>query len=165
MVARYHLLRKLASGGMAEVWLAEQKGPGDFARRLVIKTIHAHLAEDHSLVTAFADEARLAGLLHHPHIVRVEDFGEENGRPYLVMEYLEGHNLKQLATLANGLDTKLPERLVLQLGIQVAEALGYAHQLRDENGTHLAVVHRDVSPQNIMLTPCLLYTSPSPRDA
>jgi serine/threonine protein kinase len=153
IAARYHLLRKLASGGMAEVWLAEQKGPGDFARRLVIKTIHPHLAEDHSLVTAFADEARLAGLLHHPHIVRVEDFGEENGRPYLVMEYLEGHNLKQLATLANGLDTKLPERLVLQLGIQVAEALGYAHQLRDEHGDHLAVVHRDVSPQNIMLTP------------
>ncbi|MDE0883797.1 MAG: serine/threonine-protein kinase [Myxococcota bacterium] len=150
---RYHLLRKIASGGMAEVWLAEQRGPGSFVRRLVIKTIHAHFAEDENLVTAFADEARLAALLHHPHIVRVEDYGEHNGRPYLVMEHLQGQNLKQLASLANGQNLRLPERLVLQLGIQMAEALHYAHQLNDDQGQPLGVVHRDVSPQNIMLMP------------
>jgi serine/threonine protein kinase len=150
---RYHLLRKIASGGMAEVWLAEQRGPGSFVRRLVIKTIHAHFAEDENLVTAFADEARLAALLHHPHIVRVEDYGEHNGRPYLVMEHLQGQNLKQLASLANGQNLRLPERLVLQLGIQMAEALHYAHQLNDDRGQPLGVVHRDVSPQNIMLMP------------
>ncbi len=153
IASRYHLLRKLASGGMAEVWLAEQRGPGSFARRVVVKTIHAHLAEQKDLVTAFADEARLAGLLHHPHIVRVEDYGEHEGRPFLVMEHLQGHNLKQLATLANGQETTLPDRLTLQLGIQVAEALRYAHQLSDDQGVPLRVVHRDVSPQNIMLTP------------
>jgi serine/threonine protein kinase len=153
IAGRYHLLRKIASGGMAEVWLAEQRGPGSFIRRLVIKTIHPHLAEDNNLVTSFADEARLAALLRHPHIVRIEDFGEHNGRPYLVMEYLQGQNLKQLASLANGQDLRLPERLVLQLGIQMAEALDYAHKLKDDQRQSLGVVHRDVSPQNIMLMP------------
>ena len=153
IASRYQLLKKIASGGMAEVWLAEQRGPGSFMRRVVVKTIHKHLVENQSLVTAFADEARLAGLLHHPHIVRVEDYGEHDHRPFLVMEYLEGHNLKQLASLANGQDTTLPRRLILQMGIQVAEALRYAHQLSDEHGAPLRVVHRDVSPQNIMLSP------------
>ena len=153
IASRYHLLKKLASGGMAEVWLAEQRGPGSFLRRVVVKTIHKHLIEDSNLVTAFADEARLAALLHHPYIVRVEDYGEHDERPFLVMEYLEGHNLKQLASLANGQDAILPERLIVQLGIQVAEALRYAHQLKSDQGQPLQVVHRDVSPQNIMLSP------------
>ena len=153
LASRYHLLRKLASGGMAEVWLGEQRGPGTFVRRMVVKTIHGHLAEDSDLVTAFADEARLAGLLSHPPIVRVEAFGEHVGRPFLVMAYVEGHTLKQLAALANGLDERMPERLILQIGIQVAGALNYAHGLCAENGEPLQVVHRDVSPQNVMITP------------
>ena len=150
IASRYQLLKKIASGGMAEVWLAEQRG----------RVLHAPCrGEDDPQTLSRESEPghrlRRRGTprraLHHPYIVRVEDYGEHDHRPFLVMEYLEGHNLKQLASLANGQDTTLPRRLT-QMGIQVAGSSMPTNRPTDEHGV-LRVVHRDVSPQNIMLSP------------
>ena len=149
---RYRLIRRLGSGGMAEVWLAEQVGPRDFVRRTVLKRIHAHLADDEKFVRAFEDEARLAARLQHPNIVRIEDFGEDAGSLFLVMEYVGRWDLRSLVNQAQGAGIPLPFNLVLQLGAQIADALHYAHHFCDEEGAPLRIVHRDVSPQNIMLT-------------
>jgi len=137
---------------MAEVWLAEQVGPRDFVRRTVLKRIHAHLADDQKFVRAFEDEARLAARLQHPNIVRIEDFGEDAGSLFLVMEYVGRWDLRSLVNQAQGAGFPLPVNLVLQLGAQIADALHYAHHFCDEQGAPLQIVHRDVSPQNIMLT-------------
>ena len=149
---RYRLIRRLGSGGMAEVWLAEQVGPRDFVRRTVLKRIHAHLADDEKFVRAFEDEARLAARLQHPNIVRIEDFGEDAGSLFLVMEYVGRWDLRSLVNQAQGAGIALPVNLVLQLGAQIADALHYAHHFCDIEGESLRIVHRDVSPQNIMLT-------------
>jgi predicted ATPase/serine/threonine protein kinase len=149
---RYTLIERLGAGGMAEVFLAEQAGPRGFARRAVIKRIHAHMADDPVFIGSFEDEARLAAQLQHPNIVRTEDFGEHDGQLYLVLEYVEGVELATLARSLHVAGQALPLRLVVQIGIDIADALHFAHHLCDPSGTPLNIVHRDVSPQNIMLT-------------
>lgn len=150
---RYKLIKRLGVGGMAEVFLAEQSGPRGFARRTVIKRIHRHMAEEERFVKSFEDEARLAALLQHPNIVRTEDFGDDDGQLFLVLEYVEGEDLRTLCRRAEGDQDGLPLPVVLQVGLDIAEALDFAHKMTDAEGTPLAVVHRDVSPQNIMVTP------------
>jgi len=148
---RFDMIKLLGRGGMAEVWLAEQKGMRGFARRVVIKQMLRHLAEDREFVRRFEDEARLAALMNHANVVRVEDFGEVDGIPYLVMEHIEGEDLVVLAERANEQKTKLPIRLILQIGVDIARGLHAVHHLADYEGNPLNVIHRDVSPQNIML--------------
>ena len=92
---KYHLKRRLGLGGMAEVWLADLQGPQGFQRELVIKRILPHLADDENFLTMFEDEARLAAQLNHPHAVRVEELGKEDGTWYLAMEYLDGADLRR----------------------------------------------------------------------
>lgn len=145
---RYRLRELLGAGGMGQVWLADQHGPQGFMRRVVIKRIHEHMAQQQEFVTRFEDEARLAGLLKHPNIVRVDDFGDHQGTLYLVMEHVEGTDLPALTERVG----QLPLRIVLQIGVDIAKALAYAHELSDLEGKALKVVHRDVSPQNIMVT-------------
>jgi serine/threonine protein kinase len=152
IAGRYKMIRRLGSGGMAEVWLAEQQGPDGFARRTVVKRVHAHLAEQEGFVASFRDEARVAALFHHPNIVKVEDYGEHDGLPYLVLAWVDGRDLRSLATEVNGQDERLPTRLILTIGVQIAEALDYVHKLTDDQDRPLSIVHRDVSPQNIMVT-------------
>jgi serine/threonine protein kinase len=152
IAGRYKLIRRLGIGGMAEVWLAEQQGPDGFVRRTVIKRVHAHLAEQEGFILSFKDEARVAARLHHPHIVKVEDYGEDEGMPYLVLEWVDGRDLSSLANETNGQEQRLPTRLTLSMGVQMAEALDYVHKLADDQGGALQIVHRDVSPQNIMMT-------------
>ena len=149
---RYRLIEPLGKGGMAEVFIAEQSGARGFVRQVVLKRLHAHLSEDPSFVRSFEDEARLAALLQHPNIVRTEDFGEHEGRLFMVLEYVQGDQLAQLAKVAHAQDKALPVQLILQLGVDVADALDHAHRLRDAQGKALHVVHRDVSPQNMMVT-------------
>ena len=148
---RFDMIKLLGRGGMAEVWLAEQQGMRGFARRVVIKQMLRHLAEDREFVRRFEDEARLAALMNHANVVRVEDFGEVDGIPFLVMEHIEGEDLVVLAERANEQKTKLPLRLVLQIGVDIARGLHAVHHLTDYEGNPLNVIHRDVSPQNIML--------------
>ena len=145
---RYKKVELLGAGGMGTVWLAEKSGPGNFSQHVVIKQIHEHMAKQPEFVTRFQDEARLAGLLHHPNIVRVEDFGNADGVLYLVMEHVQGAELQELVQ-SHG---QLPLPIVLAMAIDIAKALSYAHDLKDFEGKALQVVHRDVSPQNIMIT-------------
>ena len=144
--SRYRKVELLGAGGMGTVWLAEKSGPGNFTQRVVIKQIHEHMAKQPEFVTRFEDEARLAGLLHHPNIVRVEDFGNADDVLYLVMEHVQGSELHELVQNRG----QLPIPIVL--AIDIAKALAYAHDLTDYEGNALKVVHRDVSPQNIMIT-------------
>jgi serine/threonine protein kinase len=150
-IGRYTLKHRLGVGGMAEVWLAEQAGPRGFVRKTVVKQIHPHLSAEEDFVTSFEDEARLAAKLHHPNIVRVEDFGEEHGVLYMALEYIDGDDMSKLMRHGRERSERLPIALILQVGVDIAEALGYAHELCDDDGRALNIVHRDVSPQNILV--------------
>ena len=152
-LGRYTLIEKLAKGGMAEIWLASLSGPGGFSSRCVIKRILPHLAESEEFVQMFLDEARIASRLHHPNIAQVFDFGEQAGMYFLAMEYVPGQNLRRLCKEAEARHLPLPLPLVVRILIEVAHALGYAHAVRDESGQPLHIIHRDVSPQNILVTP------------
>ncbi|MDE0881952.1 MAG: serine/threonine-protein kinase [Myxococcota bacterium] len=145
------MIKLLGRGGMAEVWLAEQKGMRGFTRRVVIKQMLHHLAEDREFVRRFEDEARISALINNQNVVRIEDFGEEAGIPFLVMEYIEGDDLVVLSERAHARAETLPLRLILQIGIDIARGLHAVHHLKDFEGNPLNVVHRDVSPQNIMV--------------
>ena len=93
---RYQLLKRIAQGGMAEVYLAQQSGPAGFSKKLVIKKIHPHLAHNEEFVGMFLDEARVAALLAHPNIGQIYELGEEHGQYYIAMEFIDGCNLRQL---------------------------------------------------------------------
>ena len=144
---RYRLKRRLGSGGMAEVWLAER----DDGRAVAIKRILHHLDDDASVRLCFRDEARIGRLLRHRHLVRQLDYGYVGEAPYIVFEYIDGMSLRQLAELAHGAGTTLPLGLCLRLIAETAEALDRAHKTTDEEGKPLNLVHRDISPDNILI--------------
>jgi len=150
-MGRYQLMDRLGAGGMAEVWLADQMGPRGFRRRCVIKRIHNHLNAQEDFVARFEDEARLAAMLRHPNIVRVEDFGDEDGTLFMALEYIEGWEFADLLRRGSKSGNRIPDALAIEVIMQIAEALDYAHSLRDQSGQPLRIVHRDVSPQNILI--------------
>ena len=126
---------------MAEVWLAELKGPQGFSRQLVIKRILPHLADDDNFLSMFEDEARLAARLNHPHAVRVEEFGESEGVWYLAMEYLDGGDLRHLARCSLTLRETIPLQVLLQMGGDVASALHHAHTLQGARSGEQSTCH------------------------
>ena len=144
---RYRLKRRLGVGGMAEVWLAER----DDGRAVAIKRILSHLDDDASIRLCFRDEARLGSLLNHPRLVRQLEHGYVDQTPFIVLDYIDGLSLRQLAEKAYGAGTTLPLGLCLRLAAEVAEALHHAHQATDAAGNPLNLVHRDISPDNILL--------------
>jgi serine/threonine protein kinase len=149
---KYQLKRRLGVGGMAEVWLAELRGPQGFTRQLVIKRILPHLADDDNFITMFEDEARLAAHLSHPHAVRVEEFARDGDVWYLAMEYLDGGDLRNLTRRARTINERVPLQVLLQMGGDIASALYHAHTLRGADQQPLNLIHRDVSPHNILVT-------------
>ena len=152
-LGRYELMGKLASGGMAEVYLAKAAGPRGFEKKLVVKRILPHLAEDASFIEMFFAEATLVAKLNHPNIVQIFDFGESNGAYFLAMEYIEGVNLRTLIKRVRVLGEKLPVALCAKLVSFVCEGLAYAHEfVEPETGTPLRLVHRDISPDNILVS-------------
>lgn len=144
---RYTLVRRLARGGMAEIFLALQEGPEGFSRRLVIKRILPHLAADKAFLQMFLDEARIVAMLSHPHIVHLYDFGEVEGSYYLAMEYVEGIDLKMLGDRVG----PVPAEHAAKIMSYVCEGLSHAHELVHE-GRRLGLVHRDVTPSNILIS-------------
>lgn len=152
-VGPYRIERRLAAGGMAEVYVAHREAAHGFERRVALKTILPQFASDPDLVEMFADEARLAARLEHPAIAQVFDFGQDRGIVYLAMELVEGASVNRLirAAAAPREAVALPLSVILHVGIEVARALAYAHHARDAHGRPLGVVHRDVSPANILL--------------
>ena len=147
----YELLGRIAFGGMAEIFLARELGAEGTRRMTVIKRVLPHVAEDQTFVEMFRDEARLAMQLNHPHICHVYTFGEAEGTYYLAMEWVNGKPLSKIIKRARE-HGGLPIPIALRIIAQVAEALDYAHRANGANGEPLGIVHRDVSPQNVMVS-------------
>lgn len=147
---KYQLLRKIASGGMGQVFLALERG-GGFERLVVLKLILPHLAEDEDFLEMFLDEARLVARLAHPNLITILDLSEIDGRHCLAMEYVHGDDLRRLDKFSRAQGKPLPVGLVLRVMAEAAAGLHYAHQARDPQGQPLKLVHRDVSPQNILV--------------
>ncbi|MBN8611590.1 MAG: serine/threonine protein kinase [Deltaproteobacteria bacterium] len=137
---------------MATLFLARRSGAAGFSRHVAVKVVHPHLAEDPSFIRMFVDEALLSARIHHPNVVHVEELGEEKGTYFLVMEYVHGSALStMLGTLARQ-DRRLAPELAVHVAMKVADGLDAAHELLDDKGQRLGVVHRDVSPQNVLLS-------------
>ena len=148
----YQLLKKLAMGGMAQIYLARQRGPEGFEKRLVVKRILPHLAENEDFVRMFLDEARIAARLNHPNIVQIYDLGSQDDSFFIAMEYIHGEDLRRVWKRADRADTPVPVPLVCRVIIEACAGLDYAHKRTDASGKPLNIVHRDISPQNILLT-------------
>ncbi|MDQ3037960.1 MAG: serine/threonine protein kinase, partial [Myxococcota bacterium] len=154
-LGRYRLCAELASGGMGTVYLARADGPHGFEKLVALKSIHPHLAKDRRFVEMFLDEARIAARLSHPNVCAVIDFGEAGGTYYLTMPFLLGESLHVVQrALRRSKDAELRAAspfVIARLLADACEGLHAAHELRDERGEPLAVVHRDVSPQNLFV--------------
>ncbi len=146
-IGRYDILGRLATGGMAEIFLARESGPREASRTLVVKRILPHVAEDPDYVESFVAEATLSLRLSHPSICGVVEFGEEAGRYFLAMEYVRGVSLHALIERVGPMPMGMSVRLVAD----VANALTHAHGARDDAGKPLGIVHRDVTPDNLMV--------------
>ncbi len=151
-VGRYVLLAPLAEGGMAEIWLARQSGMQGFEKLVVIKRMANATEAEPEFVEMFLTEARLAAQLSHPNIVQIFDLGEEAGAFYMAMEYLDGEDLARIRRGGNQLGKPMPDALVAFLLAQAAAGLHYAHTRTGHDGRPLTIVHRDVSPQNLIVT-------------
>jgi len=151
LLGPYHIERRLAAGGMAEVFVARREGLHGFQKRVALKRILPQFSSDPDFVWMFIDEARLAALLEHPNIVQVFDFGTMGDDLVLVMELVDGSNVSRLLRAAPP-DEPIPWDVALHIAYQTAQALDYAHHAVDENGQSLEFVHRDVSPANILLS-------------
>ena len=149
---RFSVVKPLARGGMAEVLLGRLEGPGGFIRPVAIKRILPLYARNRSFVEMFLDEARIAASIRHPNVVHVEDLGLEGGEPYIVMEYLVGESVAALLDRARAQGAQLDPRLVVHIVSEVLAGLHAAHTLVGLDGKPRGIVHRDVSPQNVMLT-------------
>jgi serine/threonine-protein kinase len=150
-LGKYRLLAELGRGGMAEVYLAVAHGPAGFNKLAVLKQITPTLAEDPEFLTMFLDEARLAARLSHPNVVQTNEVGEDAGRYFIAMEYLEGQPLNRVLHRL-GRDGGLPLGMHLRVLVEALAGLHHAHELTDYDGTPLGVVHRDATPHNVFLT-------------
>ena len=151
LLGPYRIERRLAAGGMAEVFVARREGLHGFSKRVALKRILPQYASDPDFVWMFIDEARLAAMLEHPNIVQVFDFGTMGEDLVLVMELVDGSNVSKLLRAAP-VDSPIPWDVALHIAYQTAQALEYAHHAVDDQGESLEFVHRDVSPANILLT-------------
>jgi len=146
-INRYEVVRKIARGGMGEIYLARQIGFGGFAKDVVLKKIHDSFADDPQFVTMFLEEARIAAMLNHSNIVQIFGLGQRKKSYFIVMEYVQGLSLSRLLQRHQG---PLPVHFAVKIAADIAAGLQYAHDMRDSNGEPLNLVHRDVSPPNIL---------------
>ena len=149
---KYQLLKRLAMGGMAQIYLARQRGPEGVDKQLVIKRILPHLGENEDFVRMFLDEARIAARLNHPNIVEIFDLGAQDDSFFIAMEYIHGEDLRRVWKHAERSGQLIPVPLVCRIMIEACAGLDYAHKQKDAQGKPLGIVHRDISPQNILLT-------------
>jgi serine/threonine protein kinase len=151
IVGRYVLYGELASGGMATVHFGRLSGPVGFSRTVAIKRLHPQYAKDPEFVTMFLDEARLCGRIRHPNVVPTLDVVATEGEIFIVMEYVAGEALSKLMKTAQARNIPIPPRVAATILSSVLHGLHSAHQTKDEHGRELGIVHRDVSPQNILV--------------
>jgi eukaryotic-like serine/threonine-protein kinase len=151
-LGRYQLMELLGVGGMAEVFKARSTGPGGFERTVVVKRILPAYGRDAGFLRMFVAEAKILGMLNHPNVVQVYDFGESNGTFFLVMEYVHGISLGGAISALSRAGRLMPPLVAARIAHEVCRALDYVHNLEDIEGTPLHVIHRDVTPSNIMFT-------------
>lgn len=149
---KYNILKKLDAGGMAEIFLAEAESIEGFKKRVAIKRVLPELVQQRNLLAMFLDEARLSLRFNHANIAHTFDVGHSNDTYFIVMEYVEGTNLKRIMDLNRKRKSRLPVALTLYIMTEVCRGLAYAHDFRDNEGKLLNVVHRDVSPPNVLLS-------------
>lgn len=149
---RYRIDRRLGIGGIAEVFLAWQTGPGGFERKVALKRPLPYLVEDPQCAAMFLDEARIASQLQHRNVVRVYEIDKHDGAYYIAMEYIDGPSLRTLIRAAWSRHVGVPVPVGVSIGAAILAALGHAHEQCDPNGRPLGVVHRDVTPSNVLLS-------------
>jgi eukaryotic-like serine/threonine-protein kinase len=149
-LGKFLLTERLGRGGMAEVWKARIDGPAGYARKLVIKRILPERAADKRFIEMFAAEARVSALLNHSNVVHVYEFGAADGEYFLAMEYVHGQNLAAVLRTVRR-TTMPPVGFGAYVARELCRALAYAHTLAGDDGAPLGIVHRDVSPSNVML--------------
>jgi eukaryotic-like serine/threonine-protein kinase len=151
VVGRYAIYGKIASGGMASVHFGRLLGTAGFSRTVAIKRLHPHLAEDPEFLTTMLDEARLAARIHHPNVVPTLDVVADEGELLVVMEYVRGESLSRLLRAESAVGRRAPLPIVSAIVVGALHGLHAAHEATSEDGTPLGIVHRDVSPQNILV--------------
>jgi serine/threonine-protein kinase len=149
---RYRVVEKLESGGMAEVFRAESEGLQGFKKQVAIKRVLPHLSEKKKFISMFLDEARLSAHLSHSNCVQVFDIGVGDNAYFIVMEFVDGANLKAIAESLKKNNKEFPVAYVAFIAQEICKGLAYAHELRDPNGVDLHIVHRDMSPPNVLIT-------------
>lgn len=151
VLGRYRIVGVLAKGGMGVIYLARSEGAAGFVKPVVVKRILSDIDEDNAVVSMFKREARIMSNLRHPSIVSVMDFGRDRLAYFMVLDYVHGFHLGRWVRFMNVAHGRFPYELALHIVVQVLDALHYAHTLRDEHGQLLQIVHRDVTPSNVLL--------------
>jgi eukaryotic-like serine/threonine-protein kinase len=149
---KYYLIERVATGGMAELFRAKLYGAGGFEKDLAIKKVLPQLSTDDAFVQMFMDEAMITVTLSHGNIVSVLDFGEMDGDYYLVMEFVDGVDLQSVIKKSQEIDSPIPPAIAGYIALQVCRGLDYAHRKVGPDGNPLLIVHRDISPQNILIS-------------
>jgi serine/threonine-protein kinase len=149
---KYRVIAELGQGGTANVYLAVARGPSGFNKLVVLKFLKSELAVESEFRRMFLNEARLAARLNHPNVVQTNEVFEEDGRPIIVMEYLEGAALSRIVSRAREQGQPIPMAMHLRIICDALSGLHYSHELRDYDGTPLGVVHRDMTPQNVFVS-------------
>jgi serine/threonine-protein kinase len=150
-IGPYEVTELLAAGGMAEIFVGRKTGPGGFEKPLVVKRIHKKLLGDREIEAMFVDEARVQALLDHPHIVQIYDFGEDRGSYYIAMEYIAGATVRWVIDNANAVRRPIPVQHAVRIAADVLCGLHYAHERADDDGQPLRLIHRDISPVNVLV--------------
>ncbi len=152
VVGGYQITQLLAAGGMAEIYLARKVGPGGFEKRVVLKRIAKKLLGDREIEAMFLDEARVQALLDHPHVVQIHDMGLDKGSYWIAMEFVSGATLRWVVDNANAVGRPVPMGHALRVVGDVLNGLHYAHELADHKGRALGLIHRDISPVNVLVS-------------
>jgi len=148
----YVLIDKIASGGMADVFSARVVGIRGFSKSVAIKRIHAHLAENQHFSAMFTDEAKIASRLSHPNIVQIIELGEVESRPFIAMEFVSGRDLYHVLERLTAIGEPCPWPMAVRIALDLAQALHHAHEFRSPNGQAQSIIHRDVSPRNVLVS-------------
>src|SRR6204780_1886458 len=151
VLGRYAMYEQFAAGGMATLHYGRLLGPAGFSRTVAIKSLHAHLSEDPDFVAMFVDEARLAARIHHPNVIQTLDVASSEGELFVVLDYVHGASLSRLLREALRLGEPPTPAIVGTILFGALEGLHAAHEARDSKGDPLDLVHRDVSPHNILI--------------